>query len=88
MVEIEIAIEIGIGIGIDKSTTSIRKAGIPCCIHRTVRDQWLRANRSVPMNIAEDIDKNDFDSDFDSDFDPDSDFDLDKESCHDQAFNI
>jgi len=22
------------------------------------------------------------------DFDPDSDFDLDKESCHDQAFNI
>jgi len=79
MVEIEIAIEIGIGIGIDKSTTSIRKAGIPCCIHRTVRDQWLRANRSVPMNIA----GNDKD-----DFDPDSDFDLDKESCHDQAFNI
>jgi hypothetical protein len=32
---------------------------------------WLRASQSLPLNIAEDNGKNDFD--------PDSDFDLDKE---------
>jgi four helix bundle protein len=38
-------------------------------VHRSARDQWLRASQSIPLNIA------DGSTEFDPDSDPDSDFD-------------
>ena len=46
-------------------------------VHRSARDQWLRASQSIALNIKEGVGEYGY-TEFDSDPDPDSDSDFDK----------